>query len=132
MFENRVLRRILGPVRYEVTGGWRKLDNEELLGVYSSPNFVRVIKSRRMKWACHVLIMGEIRNPYTILVGKPEGKRLLGRPRRRWEDTVKMDLMEIGLGEWIGFMWRRVGTVAGSCEHGNEPSGSRKYGKFLY
>ena len=83
MFENRVLRRIFGPKRDEVTGEWRKLHNEELNDLYSSPNIVRVIKSRRMRWVGHVARMGERRGVYRVLVGKPEGKRLLGRPRRR-------------------------------------------------
>jgi hypothetical protein len=80
VFENRVLRRIFGPKRDEVTGGWRKLHNEELHNLYSSPTIIRVIKSRRMRWAGHVARMGERRNAYRILVGKPEAKRLLGRP----------------------------------------------------
>jgi hypothetical protein len=78
-----VLRRIFGPKRDEVTGGWRKLHNEELHNLYSSPNIIRVIKSRRMRWAGNLARMREKRNPYKILVGKPEGKRLLGRPKRR-------------------------------------------------
>jgi hypothetical protein len=92
LFENRVLRRIFGPKRDEVTGGWIKLHNEELLGLYSSPSIVRVIKARRMRWAEDVARMGEVRGAYNILVGRPKGKRPLGRPRRRWEDTIKMDL----------------------------------------
>jgi hypothetical protein len=83
MFENRVLRRIFGPKRDEVTGDWRKLHNEELHSLYSSPNIIRMIKSRRMRWAGHVAQMAAKRNAYRILVGKPEGKRPLGRPRRR-------------------------------------------------
>ena len=83
VFENRVLRRIFGPKRDEVTGEWRKLHNEELNNLYSSPNIVRVIKSRRMRWAGHVARMGEGRVVYRVLVGKPEGRRPLGRPRRR-------------------------------------------------
>ena len=102
-FENRVLRRIFGPKRDEVTGEWRKLHNEELNDLYSSPNIVRVIKSRRMRWAGHVARMGEGRGVYRVLVGKHEGKRPLGRPRRRWEDNNKMDLQEVGCGgmDWI-------------------------------
>jgi hypothetical protein len=80
-----------------VTGGWRKLHNEELHNLYSSPNIIRIIKSRRMRWAVHVARMGEKRNVYRLLVGKPEGKRPLGRPRRRWMDNIKMDLSEVGL-----------------------------------
>jgi hypothetical protein len=83
VFENRVLWRILGPKRDEVPRGWRKLHNEELHGLYSSLNIVRVIKARRMKWAGHVAHMGEVRGAYNILVGRPEGRRPLGRPRRR-------------------------------------------------
>jgi hypothetical protein len=90
VFENRVLRRIFGPKRYGVTGGWRKLHN-----FYPSPSIIRIIKSRRMKWAEHVARMGEKRNVYRLLVEKPEGKRPLGRPRRRWMDNIKMDLLEI-------------------------------------
>ena len=87
-----------------ITGEWRKLHNEELKGLYSSPNIVRVIKSRRMRWAGHVARMGEGRGVYRVLVGKPDGKRPLGRPRRRWEDNIRMDLQEMGLGyeDWNG------------------------------
>jgi hypothetical protein len=92
VFENRVLRRIFGPKREDVTGEWRKLHNEELNGLYSVPNIVRVIKSRRMRWPGHVARMVEGRGVYRVLVGKPEGKRPLGRPRRRWEDNIRMDL----------------------------------------
>jgi hypothetical protein len=84
VFENRVLRRIFGPKRDEVTGGWRKLYNEELHNLYFSPSIIRMIKSRRMRWAGHVARTGAKRNAYNILVGKPDGKRPLGRPRRRW------------------------------------------------
>jgi hypothetical protein len=98
-----VLRRIFGPKRDEVTGGWRKVHNEELHGLYSSPSIVRVIEARRMRWAGHVARMGEVTGAYNILVGKPEGRRPLGRPGRRWEDSIKMDLGEIGFGDvdWI-------------------------------
>jgi hypothetical protein len=89
VFENRVLRRIFGPKRDEVTGGWRKLYNEELHGLYSSPSIVRLIKARRMRWAGHVARMGEVRGAYNILVGRPEGRRPLGRPRRRWKDNIR-------------------------------------------
>jgi hypothetical protein len=103
VFENRELRRIFGPKRDEVAGGWRKLHSEELHGLYSSPSIVRVIKARRMRWAGHVARMGEVRGAYTILVGRPEGRRPLGRPRRRWEDNIKMDLRDIRFGDvdWI-------------------------------
>jgi len=96
-----VLRSIFGPRRDEVTGEWRRLHNEELNDLYSSPNIVRV---RRMRWAGHVARMGEERELYRVLVGKPEGKRPLGRPRRRWVDNIRMDLQEVGCGfiDWIG------------------------------
>ena len=90
--------RIFGLKRVEVTGEWRKLHNEEPNDLYSSPNIVRVIKSRRMRWAGHVACMGKRRGVYRVLVGKPEGKRQLGRSVRRWEDNIKMDLQEVGCG----------------------------------
>jgi len=91
------------PKRDEVTGEWRKLHNEELNDLYCSPNIVQVIKSRRMRWARHVARMGERRCVYRVLVGKPDGKRLLGRPRRRWEDNIKMGLQEVGcIRVWTG------------------------------
>jgi hypothetical protein len=96
VFENRVQRRIFGPKRDDVTGVWRKLHNEELHKLYSSPNIIRMIKSRRMRWAGHVARMGATRNAYRILVGKPEGKRPVRRPRRRWVDNIKMDHRKIG------------------------------------
>jgi hypothetical protein len=104
VFENRVLRRIFGPKRGEVTGGWRKLHNEELRDLYSSPSTIKMIKSRRMRWVGHVARMGEKRNMYRLLVVKPEGKRTLGRPRRRSVDNIKVDLGEVKLGDvdWIG------------------------------
>jgi len=104
VFENMVLRRIFGPRRDEVTGEWRRLHNEELSDLYSSPNIVRVIKSRRMRWAAHVARIGEETRVYRALVGKPEGKRPLGRPRIRWLDNIRMDLQEVGCGcmDWIG------------------------------
>jgi hypothetical protein len=104
VFENRVLRRLFGPKRDEVTGEWRKLHNEELRDLYSSPTIIRIIKSRRMRWTGHVARMGEKRNAYRLLVGKPEGKRPLGRPRRRWVDNIRMDLGKVGWGDvdWIG------------------------------
>jgi hypothetical protein len=103
VFENKVLRRIFGRKRDEVTGEWRRLHNKELYALYSSPNIVLVIKSRRLRWAGHVTRMGERRGAYRALVGKPEGRRPLGRPRRRWEDNIKMDLPEAGCGDvdWI-------------------------------
>jgi hypothetical protein len=113
VLENRVLRRIFGPKRDEVTGGWRKRHKEELHGLYSSPSIVRVIKARRMRWAGHVAGMGEVRVAYNILVWRPEGRRPPGRPRSRWEDNIKMDLREMGLGMWIGLFWLRKGTGGG-------------------
>jgi hypothetical protein len=109
VFENRMLRRIVGPKREE-DGSWRKLHNDELHSLYSSPNIVRVIKSRRMKWAGHVARMGEGRGVYRDLVGRPEGKRPLGRPKHRWEDNIKMDLREIGIdgANWIQLAEDRV------------------------
>ena len=102
LFENRVLRRIFGPKRDEVTGELRKLHKEELNDLYSSPNIVRVIKSRRMRWSGHVARMGDRRGVFRVLVGKPEGKRPLGRPRLRWEDNIRMDL-QAGFGgmDWM-------------------------------
>jgi hypothetical protein len=104
VFENRVLRRIFGPKRDEVTGEWGKLHNEELRDLYSSPSIIRIIKSRKMRLAGHVARMGEKRNAYRLLVGKPVGKRPLGIPRRRWVDNIGMDLGEVGWGgvDWIG------------------------------
>jgi hypothetical protein len=96
VFENRVLRKIFGPKR-EKDGSWRKLHNDELHSLYSPPNIVRVIKSRRIRWAEHVARMGEGRGVYRILVRGPESKRPLGRPRRRWEDNIKMDLKKMGI-----------------------------------
>jgi hypothetical protein len=123
VFENRVLRRISGPKRDEVTGEWKKLHSEELHVLYSSPNIVRQIKSRRMRWAGHMARTGEERKVYKVLIGKSEGKRPLGRPRHRWEDGIRMDLREIGWGsvDWIQLAQDRD---RGSCEYGDEPSGS--------
>jgi hypothetical protein len=102
--ENRVLRRIFGPKREE-DGSWRKLHNDELHSLYSSPNTVRVIKSRRMRWTGHVARMGEGRGVHKVLIGRPEGKRPLGRHRLRWEDNIKLDLREIGMD---GANWTRL------------------------
>jgi len=93
-----LLRRIFGPRRDEVTEEWRRLHNEELNDLYSSPNIVRVIKSRRMRWAGHVASMGDDRGMYRVLVRKPEGRRPLERPRHRWVDNIRMDLQEVGCG----------------------------------
>ena len=104
VFENRVLRRIFGHKRDGVTGKQRKLHSEELNSLYSSPNIVRVIKSRRLRWAGRVARMEEGWGVHKVLVGKHEGKKPLGRPRRRWEDNIKMDLEEVGrgCGDWMG------------------------------
>ena len=113
VFENRVLRRVFGPKRDEVTGEWTKLHNEELSDLYSLPNIVRVVKSRKMRWAGHVARMGEGRGVHRVLVGKPEEKRPLGRPRtdgriiliwifRKWEKVVG-----------TGWSWLRIGTGGG-------------------
>jgi hypothetical protein len=111
VFENRVLRTIFGPKREE-DRSWRKLHNDELHSLYSSPNIVRVIKSRRMRWAGHVTRIGEGKCVNRVLVGRPDGKKSLGTPRRKWEDNIV--------------------PVAGFCEHGDEPSGSIKTaGYFL-
>jgi hypothetical protein len=114
VFENRVLRRVFGPKTDEVTGEWRRLHNEELNDLYSSPNIIRAIKSRRMRWVGHVSRMGEGRGVYRILVGRSEGRRPIGRPRRRWEDNIKIDIQEVGRGgAWTGLSWLRIGTGGG-------------------
>jgi hypothetical protein len=121
VFENRVLRRLFGHRRDGVTGEWRKLHNEELHTLYSSPDIIRHIRSRRMRWAGHVARMGEERKVYKVLMGKPERKRQLRRPRRRWEDGIRMDLREIG---WVvGFNWLRMGPVVSCRECGDESLG---------
>jgi hypothetical protein len=104
VFESKVLRRIFGPKRGEVTGGWRKLYNEELRDLYSSPSIIRIMKPKKMRWAVHVARMREKRNAYRLFLGKPQGKRPLGRPRCRWLDSIGMDLLEVGWSdvEWIG------------------------------
>jgi hypothetical protein len=118
VFENRVLRRLFGPKRDEVMGEWRKLHNEELNNLYSSPNVVWVKKSRRMRWAGHVERMGEGIGVYRVLVGKPEGRRPLGRLRHRWENNIRMDLREVGCGgvDWMELAqdrdkWRALVSV---------------------
>jgi hypothetical protein len=115
VFEIWVLRRIFGPKRDGVTGGWRKLHNEDLHNLYSSPSIIRIIKVEEDEVGGHVTRMGEKRNVYRLLVRKPEGKRPLGRPRRRWIDKIKMDLLEIGVSvvDWIGlaqdrYRWRSL------------------------
>jgi hypothetical protein len=115
VLENRVLRRIFEPKRDQVTGELRKLHYKELHDLYFSPRIIRIIKSRRMRWSGHVARMGEKRNAYRLLVGKPDGRRPLGRPIRRWVDNIRMDLGEVGWGDvdWIGLAqdrnrWRAV------------------------
>ena len=114
VFDKRALRRMFGPKRDEVTGEQRKLHNEELSDVYSSPSIVRLIKSRRMRWAGHLARMEERRGVYRVLVGKSDGRRPLGRPRRRWEDNIKMNLQEVGCGgiDWIDLAQVRNSWVA--------------------
>ena len=112
VFESRVLRRIFGPKRKEVAGEWRKLHNEELNDLYSSPSFVRVIKSRRMRWAVHVGRMGDSRGACRVLLEKHEGKRPLGRTRRRWEDNSKMDLKKL---RCCGMDWIDLGQDRDRC-----------------
>jgi hypothetical protein len=102
--ENRVLRGVFGPKREEIVGGWRRLHNEELQNLYTSSNIITVITSMRMRWVGHVACVVEI-NIYNILIGKPEGKRPLGRSRSRWKDNVRMDLMDIG---WEGVDWMHL------------------------
>jgi hypothetical protein len=122
VFENRVLRRMIRAKRDEVTGGWRKLHNEEHRDLYSSPSIIRM-KWKRMRSAGHVARMGEKRNAHSLLMGKPEGKRLLGRPRRRWVDNIRMDLAEIGWGsvDWICLAqdrdkWRAIVNAVINCQ----------------
>jgi hypothetical protein len=106
VFENRVLRRIFGLKRDEVTWEWWILHNKELYALYSSPSIIRVIKSRRLRWAGHVAGVWERRGANRASVGKPEGRRPLGRPRRRWEDNIKLDFTDVG---WRGGYWIDLG-----------------------
>jgi hypothetical protein len=108
-----VLRKVFGPKRDEVTGEWKKLHNEELNDLYSSPNMVRVVKSRRMRWEGHVARMGEDRGVHRVLVGKPEGKRPLAIPRRRWEDNIKWILRKLEGVMETAWSWLRIGTGGG-------------------
>jgi hypothetical protein len=110
LFENRILKIIFGPKRDEVTGEWRKLHSEELHTLYSSPDIIKQIKSMRLRWAGHVAGMGEERKLYKVFVGKPEGKRPLGRPRRRWEYDIRLDLREICLR---GMVWIQLAQDRG-------------------
>ena len=107
-----MLRRVFGPKRDEVTGEWRKLHDEELRNLYSLPNIVRAVQSRRMRWAWHVSRMREGRGVHRVLVGKPDGKKPLGRTSRRWVDNIKMDLQEVG-GVETGWSWLRIRTDGG-------------------
>jgi hypothetical protein len=102
VFESRMLWRMFGPKRDEVTRDLRKLHNEKINNLYSSPNIIRMMKSRSMRWAGHVARMGATRNAYRILVGKPEGNSPLGKPIRRWVDNINIDLIEIG---WDSMDW---------------------------
>jgi len=113
VFESMVLRRIFGPRRDEVTGEWRRLHNEYLNGLYSSPNIVRVIKSRRMRWAGHVARMGEEREVYGVLLEKPEGRRPLRSPRRRWWMILGWISRRWDVGIWTGLGWPRIETDGG-------------------
>jgi hypothetical protein len=119
----RILRRILGP-KTDVTGEWMKFHNEELQNLYCSPNIIRQIKWRRMRWAGHVARMGDERKVYRDLMGKPEGNRPLGRPRRRWEDGIRMDIRDIGCGTGLNTTGSGYGPGARCCEWGDGPSGS--------
>ena len=108
-----MLRKIFGRRKDEVTWELTKLHNEELNDLYCSPNIVWVIKSRRLRWAGHVARVGERRGVNRVSVGKPEGKRPRGRPRRRWENNIKMDLQKVGCGVWAGSSWLSTGTGGG-------------------
>jgi hypothetical protein len=114
VFENRVLRRIFRPKREEVAGGCRRLHNEELHNLYVLPNVIRVIKSGRKRWAGCVAYIEEMRDAYKILIGKSRGKRSLGSPGRRWENTIRRNLRErVCVKFWTGFGWLRIGTSGG-------------------
>ena len=121
-FENRRIFRPEGRDKEE----WRTLNKEGLNDLYTSPDVILVIKSKRMRRVGHVVRMGERKGAYTVLVGKPKGKRPLGGSKRRWEDNIKMDLQEVGLGACTGLIWLRMVTGGG-----DEPSGSIKWGEFL-
>jgi hypothetical protein len=113
VFEKRVLKGLFGPRRDEVKGEWRRLHDEELNDLYCSPNIVREIKSRIVRWVGNVALMAEGRGVYRNLEGRPEGKSPLGRRRRRWEDNIKKDLQEVGCGAWTGSSWLRIQTGGG-------------------
>jgi hypothetical protein len=112
VFENRMLRRIFGQRRDDVMGGWKKLHDEELRDLYSSPSIIRMVISRRMRWTGHLARMGEKRNTYRLLVGKPEGIRSLGRPSCMCLDNIKMDLEDI---EWSGVDWIGLAQERDKC-----------------
>jgi hypothetical protein len=126
VFENKVLRRIFEPKRE-----WRRLHNKELYALHFSPNIIRTMKSRRVRWAGHVARMGERRGAYGALVWKPEGRRPLERPRRRWENNIKVDLSEVGWGHRLDRSGSGEEQVVGFCEYGDDPSGFMKFGEFL-
>jgi hypothetical protein len=113
VFENRVLRKIFAHKRDEVTEEWRRLLKEELHDLCSSPNVIWVMKLRRMRWEGHEMRVGKRRSAYRVLVGRPEGKRPLGRLRCRWEDNIKVDVQEVRWGAWTGLIWFRTGTGDG-------------------
>jgi hypothetical protein len=123
VFENKILRRIFGPKRRKANRG-EKCIMMKFVTCFLSQNIVRVMKSRKMKWAGHVARMGEGRGVCRVLITRPEGKRPLERPRRRWKYNIKMDLREVGIDVRNGLSWLRISPVAGFCEHGNEPFGS--------
>jgi hypothetical protein len=133
VFGNRVLRRIIGSKRDEVTGEWRELHKQELRDLYFSPSIIRIIKSRRMRWVDEVARMVKKRNAYRLLVGKPEGRRPLGRPRRRWVDNIRMGLGEVGWGDadWIGLAQDMNRWRESSCEFGIEFSGFIQFWKTI-
>ena len=129
MFENRVLRRVFGPKRDEVTAEWRKLHNEDLNDLYSLPNIVRVVKSRRMRWAGHVVRMGEDRVVHRVLVGKPEGRDHWGDQDVDGRIILRWNFRKLEGVVWTGWSWLRIGT--GTCGYGEELSGSTNAGNFL-
>jgi hypothetical protein len=131
VFETRVMRRVFGPKRDEVTGEWRDLHNWKLNDLYSLSNIVRVVKSRRLRWAGHVARMGEDSGVHRVLVGKPERNRPLGRPRRRWEEILRWIFRKLEGVVGTGWRWLRMGQVGGTCGYGEGLSGSINAGNFL-
>jgi hypothetical protein len=128
---NWVLRKISGSERDEVSGDWRRSHNEGLHELYSSPNFVGVIESRRVEWVGQLAPLGERRDTYRDLVGRSEGNRRRGRPKLSLKDNIKMTQKRNGMGSWTGLILLRTGTSGGVCENDNEISVSIKFGKFL-